>query len=139
LGLSNRDDKERDTISRELVDREANQQTEVANLDSSAKPVYTDQCTVFLSNLSLEVTEEQLRRFFSDTGGVVAIRLLRDRFSGKPRGLAYIDFENEEKDFFSCGKEQAEVARQKDQYCSVKVQNKVTESFGSQLKQCYSW
>lgn len=97
LGLSNRDDKERDTVSRELVDREANQQTEVANLDSSAKPVYTDQCTVFLSNLSLEVTEEQLRRFFSDTGGVVAIRLLRDRFSGKPRGLAYIDFENEEK------------------------------------------
>lgn len=97
LGLNNRDDKERDIVSRENVHREADQQMEEDNLDSLEKPVYKDQCTAFLSNLSLEVTEEQLRRFFSDIGGVVAIRLLRDRFTGKPRGLAYIDFENEEK------------------------------------------
>lgn len=97
LGLSNNDGKDRDTVSRELVHGEAYQQTEVTNLNSVEQPVYTDQCTAFLSNLSFEVTEEQLRQFFSDTGGVMAIRLLRDRFSGKPRGLAYIDFQNEEK------------------------------------------
>lgn len=97
LGLSNNDGKDRDTVSRELVHGEAYQQTEVANLNSVEQPVYTDQCTAFLSNLSFEVTEEQLRQFFSDAGGVMAIRLLRDRFSGKPRGLAYIDFQNEEK------------------------------------------
>lgn len=97
LGLSNNDGKDRDTVSQELVHGEAYQQTEVANLNSVEQPVYTDQCTAFLSNLSFEVTEEQLRQFFSDTGGVMAIRLLRDRFSGKPRGLAYIDFQNEEK------------------------------------------
>lgn len=97
LGLSNHDGKDRDTVSRELVHGEADQQTEVDNLNSVEQPVYTDQCTAFLSNLSFEVTEEQLRQFFSDTGGVMAIRLLRDRFSGKPRGLAYVDFENEEK------------------------------------------
>lgn len=97
LGLSNNDGKDRDTVSRELVHGEADQQTEVDNLNSVEQPVYTDQCTAFLSNLSFEVTEEQLRQFFSDTGGVMAIRLLRDRFSGKPRGLAYVDFENEEK------------------------------------------
>jgi len=51
----------------------------------------------------MEVTEEQLRQFFNDTGGVAAICLLIDRFSGKPRGLAYIDFENKKQAFFSCG------------------------------------
>lgn len=60
------------------------------------KPVlYTDQCTAFISNLSPEANEEHLRKFFSDIGGVTAIRLLRDKFSGKSKGLAYVDFSDD--------------------------------------------
>ncbi|PON82152.1 RNA binding protein [Trema orientale] len=53
--------------------------------------VYTDHCTAFVSNLHLKANSEDLRKFFSD-GGVVGIRILHDKFTGKSRGLAYVDF-----------------------------------------------
>ncbi|KAK9678015.1 hypothetical protein RND81_11G182000 [Saponaria officinalis] len=62
----------------------------------SAKPRYTDQCTAFVSNLSLDATYEQLHKFFSDVGGVQSIRLLKNKFTGKSRGLAYVDFSDDE-------------------------------------------
>ncbi|KAI7743467.1 hypothetical protein M8C21_011318 [Ambrosia artemisiifolia] len=46
---------------------------------------YTDQCTAFANS-------EDLRGFFSDVGGVGAIRILLDKFTKKSRGLAYVDF-----------------------------------------------
>ncbi|KAI8555106.1 hypothetical protein RHMOL_Rhmol05G0148400 [Rhododendron molle] len=62
------------------------------------KPKYKDQCTAFVSNLGFQArclsqaTYDDLRGFFSDVGGVVAIRILKDKYSGKSRGLAYVDF-----------------------------------------------
>ncbi|XP_034209646.1 squamous cell carcinoma antigen recognized by T-cells 3 isoform X2 [Prunus dulcis] len=56
---------------------------------------YADQCTAFVSNINLKANDEHLRQFFSDVGGVVAIRLLHDKFSGKSRGLAYVDFSDD--------------------------------------------
>ncbi|GMP39582.1 hypothetical protein CsSME_00010359 [Camellia sinensis var. sinensis] len=59
------------------------------------KPKYNDQCTAFVSNLGLQATYEDLRAFFSDVGGVVAIRILKDKYTGKSRGLAYVDFSDD--------------------------------------------
>ncbi|XP_020519015.1 squamous cell carcinoma antigen recognized by T-cells 3 [Amborella trichopoda] len=53
--------------------------------DKSKKSLYTDQCTAFISNLNLQATEENLRQFFSDCGGIKAVRLLLDKFTGKSR------------------------------------------------------
>ncbi|XP_050375592.1 uncharacterized protein LOC126793188 isoform X6 [Argentina anserina] len=57
--------------------------------------VYADQCTAFVSNLNVQASNEDLRKFFSDVGGVVAIRILKDKFTGKSRGLAYVDFSDD--------------------------------------------
>ncbi|XP_024039783.1 squamous cell carcinoma antigen recognized by T-cells 3 isoform X2 [Citrus clementina] len=57
---------------------------------------FTDECTAFLSNINLKATYEDLRRFFSDVGGVSSIRILHDKFTGKSRGLAYVDFIDDE-------------------------------------------
>ncbi|KAM1531250.1 hypothetical protein ACFX1T_020271 [Malus domestica] len=57
--------------------------------------VYADQCTVFVSNINLKANDEHLRQFFSDVGGVVAVRILHDKFTGKSRGLAYVDFSDD--------------------------------------------
>ncbi|CAL8998279.1 unnamed protein product [Prunus brigantina] len=57
--------------------------------------VYADQCTAFKTVGTLQANDEHLRQFFSDVGGVVAIRLLHDKFSGKSRGLAYVDFSDD--------------------------------------------
>ncbi|KAJ9174854.1 hypothetical protein P3X46_013455 [Hevea brasiliensis] len=64
--------------------------------DTGRNKVYTDQCTAFISNINLKANSEDLRKFFSDVGGVVSIRILRDKFSGKSRGLAYVDFSDDE-------------------------------------------
>ncbi|VVA96931.1 unnamed protein product [Arabis nemorensis] len=42
--------------------------------------VFTDECTAFLSNLSVKAQEEDIRKFFTDSGG----------------GLAYVDFSDDE-------------------------------------------
>ncbi|KAG8364024.1 hypothetical protein BUALT_Bualt19G0083200 [Buddleja alternifolia] len=60
---------------------------------SFKRPVsFDDQCTVFVSNLSLQAKDRDLQNFFADVGGVVAIRILKDKFTRKSRGLAYVDF-----------------------------------------------
>ncbi|KAI3936901.1 hypothetical protein MKW92_024138 [Papaver armeniacum] len=63
---------------------------------SANKELYKDQCTAFLSNLHLQVKDEHLHSFFDDVGGVSAIRVLKDKYTGKSRGLAYVDFTNAE-------------------------------------------
>ncbi|KAL0357247.1 UNVERIFIED_CONTAM: Squamous cell carcinoma antigen recognized by T-cells 3 [Sesamum calycinum] len=35
---------------------------------------FNDQCTAFVSNLSLQASDDDLRNFFADVGGVVAVR-----------------------------------------------------------------
>ncbi|KAF8016112.1 hypothetical protein BT93_H1598 [Corymbia citriodora subsp. variegata] len=59
--------------------------------DTKSK-AYTDQCTAFISNLDLKANNHHIREFFSDGGGVGEIRILHDKFTGKSRGLAYVDF-----------------------------------------------
>ncbi|XP_024528014.1 squamous cell carcinoma antigen recognized by T-cells 3 isoform X1 [Selaginella moellendorffii] len=58
--------------------------------------VFTDELTAFVSNIDLELTEKELKEFFTPCGGLKGVRLLRDRNTRRSRGLAYIDFENEE-------------------------------------------
>ncbi|KAI5658196.1 hypothetical protein M9H77_26989 [Catharanthus roseus] len=63
------------------------------NNPSPKKPKhYNDQCTAFISNLNFKTTAEDLRAFFRDVGGVIEVRILKDKFTGKSRGLAYVDF-----------------------------------------------
>ncbi|KAJ1385724.1 RNA-binding domain superfamily [Sesbania bispinosa] len=57
---------------------------------------YSDQYTAFISNLHPMANYENIRNFFSDIGGIVAIRILHDKFTGKSRGLAYVDFLDDE-------------------------------------------
>ncbi|KAG2396416.1 uncharacterized protein HKW66_Vig0226910 [Vigna angularis] len=57
---------------------------------------YSDKCTAFISNLHPTANYEHIRNFFSDVGGIVAIRILHDKFTGKSRGLAYVDFLDDE-------------------------------------------
>ncbi|XXG39422.1 hypothetical protein AAC387_Pa01g0384 [Persea americana] len=102
-----------DHKSNEAIDAEPNEASNVSTFPDTVKPdttneqigdhlseggkplVYTDQCTAFVSSLSLQANEEHLREFFSDSGGVTAIRLLKEKFSGKSRGLAYVDFSDD--------------------------------------------
>ncbi|XP_042007904.1 squamous cell carcinoma antigen recognized by T-cells 3-like [Salvia splendens] len=74
------------------AERAKNQETD----KSSKKSIqFNDQCTAFVSNLNLQATADDLHNFFADAGGVVAVRLLKDKFTRKSRGLAYVDFSDD--------------------------------------------
>ncbi|EPS71935.1 hypothetical protein M569_02822, partial [Genlisea aurea] len=68
----------------------------IPNPSSRTCATFDDQCTAFISNLNFRTSEKDLRSFFADVGGVVDIRILKDKFTNRPRGLAYIDFSDDE-------------------------------------------
>jgi RNA recognition motif-containing protein len=51
---------------------------------------------VFVGNLSYDVTREELIQVFSAAGKVVDAKVPTDRETGKPRGFAFVEFENDE-------------------------------------------
>jgi len=49
---------------------------------------------IFIGNLGPDATEEQLLSLFALHGGVDSITLVRDRDTGEPRGMAFIEMRN---------------------------------------------
>ncbi|HXK10487.1 MAG TPA: RNA-binding protein [Vicinamibacteria bacterium] len=49
-----------------------------------------------MGNLSFDVTREELIEAFSAAGRVVDAKVPTDRETGRPRGFAFVEFENEE-------------------------------------------
>mmetsp|Transcript_5614 Transcript_5614/g.7991 ORF Transcript_5614/g.7991 Transcript_5614/m.7991 type:complete len:411 (-) Transcript_5614:208-1440(-) len=49
---------------------------------------------IFVGNLAFTTTEEQLHQAFSEIGRVLKVRMVTDLETGKPRGFAFIEFED---------------------------------------------
>ncbi len=48
--------------------------------------------TLFMGNLSFNVTEEEIRGAFESCGDIVSVRIATDRETGKPRGFGHLEF-----------------------------------------------
>ena len=46
---------------------------------------------VFVGNLDITVTEQQLRELFAAHGAVETITIVNDRDTGEPRGIAFVE------------------------------------------------
>jgi RNA recognition motif-containing protein len=48
---------------------------------------------IYVGNLSLETTEEELRKEFTEFGEVISIAIMSDKYigSGQPRGYGYVE------------------------------------------------
>jgi RNA recognition motif-containing protein len=53
-----------------------------------------DMINIFIGNLGPEVTEEQLLNLFALHGGVDSVTLIKDRDTGLPRGIAFVEMRN---------------------------------------------
>jgi cold-inducible RNA-binding protein len=52
---------------------------------------------LYVGNLPFQASEEQVSGFFSQAGVTVAnVTLVRDRFSGQPRGFGFVEVNNDE-------------------------------------------
>ena len=49
---------------------------------------------IFVGNLAFNTTEEQLYQAFSELGRIIKVRMVSDQETGKPRGFAFIEFED---------------------------------------------
>lgn len=46
---------------------------------------------IYVGNLSREVTEEDLRQAFGSFGQVASATIIKDKFSGEPRGFGFVE------------------------------------------------
>ncbi len=52
---------------------------------------------LFVGNLSFQATEEDVHNWFAEVGVTPQnITLVRDRFSGQPRGFGFVEIDNDE-------------------------------------------
>jgi RNA recognition motif-containing protein len=50
---------------------------------------------LYVGNLSIEVTEEDLKANFSEVGKVVSVTLIKDKYTGLNRGFGFVEMETE--------------------------------------------
>ncbi len=46
---------------------------------------------IYVGNLSREVTEEELRQAFEAFGQVTSVNIIKDKYSGQPRGFGFVE------------------------------------------------
>lgn len=46
---------------------------------------------IFVGNLDITVTEQQLRELFTVHGAVESVSIIEDRDTGEPRGMAFVE------------------------------------------------
>jgi RNA recognition motif-containing protein len=51
--------------------------------------------SIYVGNISFETTPDQLRELFARHGDVVSVKLINDRYTGKPRGFAFVEMDDE--------------------------------------------
>ena len=51
---------------------------------------------LFVGNLSFNTTENQLQDMFAAHGNVLEVDLIMDKFTGRPRGFAFVTMETKE-------------------------------------------
>lgn len=51
---------------------------------------------LFVGNLSYQTGEQDLKDYFSQAGVVTSVNLMVDKFTGKSRGFAFIEFSSSE-------------------------------------------
>ncbi|QDZ18248.1 RRM domain-containing protein [Chloropicon primus] len=64
--------------------------------EAGGKRVFLDQCTLFVKNLPHDVSEGGLTSLLGGGEIVQECRLVLDRYTGKPKGFAYVDCKSEE-------------------------------------------
>ena len=51
---------------------------------------------IYVSNLSFNVTDDDLQGFFSDYGEVSSAKVITDKFTGKSRGFGFVEMPDNE-------------------------------------------
>jgi RNA recognition motif-containing protein len=50
---------------------------------------------IYVGNLSFDATEDEVRELFAEFGEVKSVSLIRDKFTGQPRGFGFVEMAND--------------------------------------------
>ncbi len=59
--------------------------------------------SIYVGNISYQVTQEDLNEVFSEYGKVTRVQLPTDRETGRPRGFAFVEMETEDEEVAAIG------------------------------------
>lgn len=65
-------------------------------MQSPVSQVSQESKRLFVGNIEFNVTAEQLKTLFSQFGEVTGVRIITNRFTGRPRGYGFIEFAQDE-------------------------------------------
>ena len=51
---------------------------------------------IYVSNLSFNIQDEDLREFFAEYGEVTSAKVITDKFTGKSRGFGFVEMSDDE-------------------------------------------
>ncbi|WP_121356954.1 RNA recognition motif domain-containing protein [Flavisolibacter nicotianae] len=51
---------------------------------------------IYVSNLSFDVQDEDLKEFFTPYGEVTSAKIINDKFTGKSRGFGFVEMSDDE-------------------------------------------
>lgn len=51
---------------------------------------------IYISNLSYNVTDEDLQEYFAEYGEVTSAKVITDKFTGRSRGFAFVEMSDDE-------------------------------------------
>ncbi|MDH3892054.1 MAG: RNA-binding protein [candidate division Zixibacteria bacterium] len=51
---------------------------------------------IYIGNMSFDTTEDQLREAFAGYGEVSTVNIIKDKYSGEPRGFAFVEMNGKE-------------------------------------------
>lgn len=46
---------------------------------------------IYVGNLSFDATEDEIRELFAEFGKVTSVALIKDKFTGQPRGFGFVE------------------------------------------------
>ena len=52
--------------------------------------------TIYVSNLSFTITDDQLKKVFAPFGDVASAKVMTDKFTNRSRGFAFIEMPDEQ-------------------------------------------
>jgi polyadenylate-binding protein 2 len=76
--------------------REEGQRKSASGPAGAAGAAAARNTSIFVGNMDPKTTEGDLRIFFAQCGAIRRVTMIKDKFTGMPKGIAYVEFEAEE-------------------------------------------
>jgi RNA recognition motif-containing protein len=51
---------------------------------------------IYVGNMNYDTTEDQLQELFAQHGTILSVNIVRDRYTNRPKGFAFVEMEKEE-------------------------------------------